>query len=97
MKSFCGYVVKTATVLTITIVLAVSISAEEAFVPRFSDAPSVEAARLHLNVVGVESFFAEVQKANVAPPRIHSKYWVDTLPAGAFHSLYEYLPPTRRP
>ena len=74
----------TATVLTITICfLEVAMSAEKAFVPCFSDTPSVEAARLHLNVVGVESFFAEVQKANVAPPRIHSKYWVDTLPAEA--------------
>lgn len=74
----------TATILAITIcLLDVAMSAEKAFMPRFSDAPSVEATRLHLNAVGVESFFAEVQKANVAPPSIHSKYWVDTLPAKA--------------
>ena len=73
----------TATVLTITIVLAVSISAEEAFVPCFSDTPSVEAARIHLHAVGVETFVAEAQKANVSAPRIHSRYWVDTLPMEA--------------
>ena len=73
----------TATVLTITIVLAVSISAEGAFVPRFSDAPSVEAARIHLHAVGVETFVAEAQKANVSAPRIHSRHWVDTLPMEA--------------
>ena len=74
----------TATVLTITICfLEVAMSAEKAFVPCFSDAPSVEATRLHLQAVGVETFVAEAQKARISPPRIHSRYWVDTMPAEA--------------
>ena len=62
------------------IMVALVASAEEVFVPCFSDIPSVEAARVHLHAVGVETFVAEAQKARISPPRIHSKYWVDTLP-----------------
>lgn len=63
--------------------VAFAMLAEEPFVPRFADIPSVEAARKHLNAVGVETFVAEAQKGNVSPPHIHSRYWVDTMPAEA--------------
>ena len=63
--------------------VAFAMLAEEPFVPCFADIPSVEAARLHLHAVGVETFVAEARKANVSPPRIHSRYWVDTMPAEA--------------
>ncbi len=63
--------------------LAFSALADGAFVPRFEDVTSVEAARVRLRAVGVETFFSETRKANVSPPRIHSRYWVDTMPAEA--------------
>ena len=65
------------------VMVAFAMLAEEPFVPCFADIPSVEAARLHLHAVGVETFVAEARKANVSPPRIHSRYWVDTMPAEA--------------
>ena len=75
---------KITTVLTmIPCFLAVAFSAAEPFVPSFADIPSVEAARVHLHAVGVETFVAEAQKASISPPRIHSKYWVDTMPSEA--------------
>ena len=53
----------TAAVLAITICfLEVAMSAEKAFVPRFSDAPSVEATRLHLNVVGAYRLVSDKTK-----------------------------------
>ena len=58
---------------------ALAALADEPFVPCFADVPSVESARIRLHAVGVETFFSEARKANVSPPRIHSKYWVDTL------------------
>ena len=64
--------------------LAVAFSAAEPFVPSFADIPSEEAARVHLHAVGVETFVTEAQKASISPPRIHSKYWVNTMPATAF-------------
>ncbi len=70
----------TSTLFATFAFLAFSALADEPFVPSFADVPSVEAARIHLHAVGVEAFFDEARKANVAPPRIHSKYWVDTLP-----------------
>ena len=63
--------------------VALAASATEPFVPSFADIPSVEAARVHLHAVGVETFVAEAQKASISPPRIHSKYWVNTMPAEA--------------
>ena len=57
--------------------LAVAFSAAEPFVPNFADIPTVEATRVHLHAVGVETFVTEAQKASISPPRIHSKYWVD--------------------
>ena len=74
----------TAAVLTmIPCFLAVAFSAAEPFVPNFADIPTVEATRVHLHAVGVETFVAEAQKASITPPRIHSKYWVDTMPSEA--------------
>ena len=63
--------------------VAFAMMAEEPFVPCFADVPSVEAARLHLQAVGVETFVAEAQKSRISPPRMHSRYWVDTMPAEA--------------
>ncbi len=73
----------TTTLTSFFCFLAVAISAEEAFVPRFTDVTSVEAARIHLHAVGVETFFSEAREAGMPPPRIHSRYWVDTMPEKA--------------
>ena len=42
--------------------LAVAFSATEPFVPSFADIPSVEAARLHLNVVGAYRLVSDKTK-----------------------------------
>ena len=60
--------------------LAVVSYGKDADTISFLTVNEVEAARLHLRVKGIWKFVDEALAQGVAPPRMHSKYWVDKLP-----------------
>ena len=43
----------------------------------FKTTRDIKSAIIHLHIVGLERFFAEIQSSGVPAPAIHSKYWVD--------------------
>ena len=60
--------------------LAVLSYGKDADTISFSTINEIEAARFHLKAKGVWKFVDEALAQGVAPPRMHSKYWVDKLP-----------------
>ena len=75
MRCFC--VAYSLAVLSLTVV-SYGMAADTI---SFSTVKEVEAACLHLKAKGVWKFVDEALSQGVTPPRMHSKYWVDKLPA----------------